>query len=92
MDRRITTDEVDLSIHNYLDIAFTNGKDEIFNNQLRRESDGSAEPSVNLVGPDSSPLSLHRDYIGCAADCHMNSSRRGSFQRIEIGSLPRHLS
>jgi hypothetical protein len=31
--------------------AGTNGKDEIFNIQFRRETDGSAELSVNLVGP-----------------------------------------
>jgi hypothetical protein len=49
---RITMpDVVDLSTYNRLDVVFTNGKDEIFNIQFRRETDGSAELAVNLIGP-----------------------------------------
>jgi len=44
-------DEVDLSTYNRLDVVFTNGKDEIFNIQFRRETDGSGELAVNLIGP-----------------------------------------
>jgi hypothetical protein len=44
-------DEVDLNTYNRLDVVFTNGKNELFNIQFRRESDGSAELAVNVIGP-----------------------------------------
>lgn len=49
--QRITMpDEVDLSTYNRLDIAFTNGRNEILNIQFRRETDGSAELAINIIG------------------------------------------
>jgi hypothetical protein len=49
--QRITMpDEVNLSSYNRLDVVFTNGKDEIFNIQFRRETDGSAELAINIIG------------------------------------------
>lgn len=52
MSQRITMpDEIDLSTYNRLDVAFTNGKDEIFNIQFRRETDGSVELAINIIGP-----------------------------------------
>jgi len=47
-------DEIDLSTYQSLDLAFTNGKGtEIFNIQFRRETDGSVELAINLIGPKS---------------------------------------
>ena len=61
--RRITMpDEVDLSTYNWLDLAFTNGKGtEVFNIQFRRETDGSVELAINIIGRNgdvSSALTL----------------------------------
>ena len=45
-------DEVDLSSYNSLDVTFTNGKGtELFNIQFRRETDGSLELAINIIGP-----------------------------------------
>ena len=45
-------DEIDLSTYNSLDVTFTNGKGtELFNIQFRRETDGSAELAINIIGP-----------------------------------------
>lgn len=45
-------DEVDLSIYDSLDVTFTNGKGtELFNIQFRRDTEGSAELAINIIGP-----------------------------------------
>ncbi len=45
-------DEVDLSTYNSLDMAFTNRRGtELFNIQFRRETDGSVELAINIIGP-----------------------------------------
>jgi hypothetical protein len=45
-------DEIDLSTYNSLDVTFTDGKGtEVFNIQFRRETDGSAELAINIIGP-----------------------------------------
>ena len=49
--QRITMpDEVDLTTYNRLDVVFTNGKHEIFNIQFHRETDGSVELAINIIG------------------------------------------
>ncbi|MGH9762286.1 MAG: hypothetical protein ACREDR_49045 [Blastocatellia bacterium] len=50
--RIIMPDQVDLSTHQALDVAFINGSGtELLNIQFRRDTDGSTEFVVNIIGP-----------------------------------------
>lgn len=50
--RIIMPDQIDLSTHQALDISFTDHSgDELLNIQFRRETDGSTEFVINIIGP-----------------------------------------